>query len=977
MNETQTQNESNDGCIQKQLWRLRHEDPTQYHTLVKMHLSFATDLPTDQCDSRASETTSSRRWQLTPLIKKLSRAAVSSKGVMEGAPLTQEGVCQVFQLIHYLNKENNITQEGLFRKSGSLSRQQELKTLLNAGADLNLDSGIYSPHDCASVLKSFLADLPEPLLTEGHYPIHCRIAEMLQSHMSHDQKEAVHARQIKALRLLFLLLPPENYQLLHDLLILLHRVASHQKQNLMSAINLGTMFAPHILCPRKMTPNDLQYLSGSLSIAVAFMIEQVPHLFQVPLELEYDVRQYWSNKRRMNQQLSKRSLTDAPTNTIFTFIDRELTAQANDKDVTEVALAELYAYVQALPDSAKKRKLIKQFNTASGLGTPQLNHSISKKAEARGKRLGESIKKHLFNKTVKPSKIKCQPFSSIDYTRVKRTNSEDILTSPSARSPELRMFRHNPELGSFPSQMKAKSLEDLSSSFSSHQSFISGSTTESFISTIVHPAFHPNMNPLEGAKHMLLPLVKNKYKQLSVTSDSSSITELSSPVSNPPSLTPTCETVDGRECYPYQSFETPPAECPKSVNIPSIDVENATPWDISITSTPANPQLEIHSPISQAMMRASIPQRVIMTPRSRCPIIVNSSTSLSSVAIPEENSQTPMSESGRQQLAASEENLHTPVITNPKALLSSPPNTVQPQTYSTNGSSSSLDCIADSEEENNHKAKEQSLKETGETKLSRWGSSTLRRTLSSASSTTSLFGNFFRHLSTTSLSQLATKLTTATSVRSTEAEEEEEEERESCDDLDESLSSVFKGYLLSRSILTDSPVDLSTLYIDDEAKDDDADLRVGSKSDSDNGDDLGDSAYESSHPPSKTTSRQCSKASLSSLDSAHELCTGTELSESLLYCLDGHEPSPSVSSVTEKCNGESKQLMYTKEAQNHNAVSQEQPSVGEQPSGLYSCSPDGRCQSLLKTKQGTPVPQRESNHSINGSTCGVFFETSF
>lgn len=31
----------------------------------------------------------------------------------------------------------------------------------------------------------------------------------------------------------------------------------------------------------QMTPNDLQYLSGSLSIAVAFMIEQVPHLFQV------------------------------------------------------------------------------------------------------------------------------------------------------------------------------------------------------------------------------------------------------------------------------------------------------------------------------------------------------------------------------------------------------------------------------------------------------------------------------------------------------------------------------------------------------------------------------------------------------------------------------------------------------------------------------------------------------------------------
>lgn len=37
----------------------------------------------------------------------------------------------------------------------------------------------------------------------------------------------------------------------------------------------------HYLLLFQMTPNDLQYLSGSLSIAVAFMIEQVPHLFQV------------------------------------------------------------------------------------------------------------------------------------------------------------------------------------------------------------------------------------------------------------------------------------------------------------------------------------------------------------------------------------------------------------------------------------------------------------------------------------------------------------------------------------------------------------------------------------------------------------------------------------------------------------------------------------------------------------------------
>ncbi|XP_047482787.1 rho GTPase-activating protein 19-like isoform X4 [Penaeus chinensis] len=475
-------------CIQKLLWRLRHEDATQYNTLVKMHLSFATDLPTDQriavhirrCDMR--EQPSGRRWHLTPLIRRLGRSG-NGKGVMEGAPLTQEGVCQAFQLIHYLNKDYNITQEGLFRKSGSLTRQQELKSLLNSGGDLNLDYGVYSAHDCASVLKSFLADLPEPLLTEAHYSIHCKIAEMHQSHMSQEQKEAAQSRQVKALRLLFLLLPSENYQLLQDLLILLNRVAAHKEQNLMSAINLGTMFAPHILCPRKMAPNDLQYLSGTLSTSVAFMIENQPQLFKVPLELEYDVRQYWNNKKRMKHQLSKRSMMDAPTNTIFTFIDRELTAQANDKDVTEVALAELYAYVQSLPDSAKKRRLIKQFNHASGSGTPQLNQSFLKRQEARGKRLGDSIKKHLFHKNVKNTKNKSQPFSSVGSVRVKRTNSEDLLSSPSTRSPELRMFRRNADTGT-PDRLRAKSLDDLSSP--SNEYLSSGKNQ-----MIIHPASFP------------------------------------------------------------------------------------------------------------------------------------------------------------------------------------------------------------------------------------------------------------------------------------------------------------------------------------------------------------------------------------------------------------------------------------------------------------------------------------------------------
>lgn len=47
---------------------------------------------------------------------------------------------------------------------------------MSQGVFLDLDDGRFSVHDCASVLKGFLADLSEPLLTDLHYPAHCQIA---------------------------------------------------------------------------------------------------------------------------------------------------------------------------------------------------------------------------------------------------------------------------------------------------------------------------------------------------------------------------------------------------------------------------------------------------------------------------------------------------------------------------------------------------------------------------------------------------------------------------------------------------------------------------------------------------------------------------------------------------------------------------------------------------------------------------------
>lgn len=59
-------------------------------------------------------------------------------------------------------------------------------------------------------------------------------------------------KQLKALQLLVLLLPRENALLLECLLDLLHKVSVVEK-NMMNPKSLGTVFAPHLICPRKVT----------------------------------------------------------------------------------------------------------------------------------------------------------------------------------------------------------------------------------------------------------------------------------------------------------------------------------------------------------------------------------------------------------------------------------------------------------------------------------------------------------------------------------------------------------------------------------------------------------------------------------------------------------------------------------------------------------------------------------------------------
>ncbi|XP_053984077.1 uncharacterized protein LOC128879184 [Hylaeus volcanicus] len=410
----------NDNVDGKLAFRMRKVNPEQFHTLVKMHLSFELDLNTEDNDC-FNEKAKLKKWGLLSFTKKPKSTINLQKGI-EGASLTEDGINQVKQLIEYLSKEQNIVQEGIFRRTGKLTRQQDLKITMYQGIPLDLNDGRYSVHDCASVLKGFLAELPEPLLSDLHYPAHCQIAELCSTDVNGND-----AKLLRALQLLLLLLPSMNRILLKYVLTLLNKTASFEYKNKMNCDTLATLFTPHLMCPRKLSPEALHINSQNLSCLVAFMIRKGIELFEIPPKLATDIRAYWVEQERKllspkNIDLNE-SIPDATgtAHTVFSFVDHKLTAKANSTQDTQAALAQLYAHIQAMPESAKKRRLVKQFNKENGQGTPR------QVKNCRTKSLGDSIKKHIFQKKILGHKKFLDLNIGCNITR--SSSEENILSS--------------------------------------------------------------------------------------------------------------------------------------------------------------------------------------------------------------------------------------------------------------------------------------------------------------------------------------------------------------------------------------------------------------------------------------------------------------------------------------------------------------------------------------------------------------------
>uniref|UniRef100_A0A667XJK0 Rho GTPase-activating protein 1-like n=1 Tax=Myripristis murdjan TaxID=586833 RepID=A0A667XJK0_9TELE len=127
--------------------------------------------------------------------------------------------------------------EGIFRRSANVTLVKEVQLRYNSGETVNFTE-MEDVHLAAVILKTFLRELPEPLLT---FQLYNDIVNF--SSVSSDS-------QVTAMKTLLESLPEENYTSLRYLITFLAQVSSNSEVNKMTNSNLAVVFGPNLLWGR-------------------------------------------------------------------------------------------------------------------------------------------------------------------------------------------------------------------------------------------------------------------------------------------------------------------------------------------------------------------------------------------------------------------------------------------------------------------------------------------------------------------------------------------------------------------------------------------------------------------------------------------------------------------------------------------------------------------------------------------------------
>jgi hypothetical protein len=188
--------------------------------------------------------------------------------------LLPHGTIKIPKILHdtVIFLSSHLQTEGLFRKTGSLSRQRELISFIERGAIIPADSHV---HDVANLMKRFFRELPEPLLTNRLLPCFEGAYEIF-----HNDKEKFH----KVVLLLCLMLPKDHRYALEWTINFMASVAANSSQNKMDADNLATVLTPNVMrCTKVAVPTKRQL--HSYTAIVVTLIELHKSIGFVPCDI--------------------------------------------------------------------------------------------------------------------------------------------------------------------------------------------------------------------------------------------------------------------------------------------------------------------------------------------------------------------------------------------------------------------------------------------------------------------------------------------------------------------------------------------------------------------------------------------------------------------------------------------------------------------------------------------------------------------
>ncbi|XP_019375844.1 PREDICTED: rho GTPase-activating protein 18 isoform X1 [Gavialis gangeticus] len=193
-------------------------------------------------------------------------------------------------------EEARLDTEGLLRIPGVAARVKSLCQELEAKFyEGTFNWEMVKQHDAASLLKLFIRELPQPLLT----------VEYLKAFQD-VQYLPTRKQQLQALNLLVLLLPEANRDMLKVLLEFLQRIIDYRDKNKMTLNNIAMVVAPNLFTfhgfgSKSIEQNEFVMAAGTANV-MRFMIKYQKLLWTIPKFIVNQVRKQNAESQRKERK---------------------------------------------------------------------------------------------------------------------------------------------------------------------------------------------------------------------------------------------------------------------------------------------------------------------------------------------------------------------------------------------------------------------------------------------------------------------------------------------------------------------------------------------------------------------------------------------------------------------------------------------------------------------------------------------------